>query len=261
MDGAKSDPVKPYLDSRLIRSELSGRAFRFKRRLGQNFLINPDVLDFMVTEGGISSGDLVLEVGAGPGCLTGTLLHQGARVICVEIDPVLSEVGRTILIENLPEMLKDRVRWIEGDFLQSKHRINPRVEDAVNEALESSPESRLKIVSNLPYCIATPAIINITESALPWERMVITIQEEVADRLLAKPGSSAYGQVSVILGMQSRIRRLMKLRPGHFWPKPDVESAIVELKPRKDVMFKGAEDYRSFKAYTREIFAHRRKTW
>jgi len=253
--------VNRYIDLKVIRSEMARTGVRLKRRWGQNFLIERSLLDFIVSSGDVKEHDLVLEVGSGPGCLTSLLHAKGAEVICVEIDGALLEIAKHLLWQGQPDQARERLTWIHNDFLLGKNLIAPKVEDVVWKKLDAIPGRKLKVISNLPYCIATPALINILESRFPWEVMVVTVQEEVADRSTAVSGMPDYGQLSVLAAAMADLFRLKKISPGSFWPAPKISSRVVKITPRKVPVIKSEEFYRIFKMFTRAIFAHRRKTW
>lgn len=253
--------MKRHLDRRALRDAIASRGFRLKRRLGQNFLLDRGILDFITSAGEVGPQDLVLEVGGGPGFLTQVLLESGARVISVEKDPGLKEIGHELLLKGTTDEERERLHWINVDFLERKEKINPKVESLIQQELKERPDLRFKVISNLPYCIATPAIVNLLESGLPWKMMVLTIQQEVADRFTAKPGSPDYGQLSVIATLWAEIRKIRKVKAGTFWPQPDVDSCIIEFLPRQEHCFADFSGYKNLKEFTRAIFAHRRKTW
>lgn len=253
--------MNQYPDFKLIRAELESSGFRFTRRWGQNFLTERKLLAAIIKEGEISATDLIVEIGTGPGCLTFPLLAAGAQVVGIEIDKHLHEIGTRILRRETPEEAQNRMTWIHGDFLADKNRIDPEIECAIRKKLEAGPARAIKIISNLPYCIATPAIMNLLESELPWSLMVVTVQEEVADRLSALPGTPAYGAVRVLVEALSDVRVVRKLPAAVFWPRPKVDSCVLKIEPRSDLFERESVSYREFKEFTRRIFAHRRKTW
>jgi 16S rRNA (adenine1518-N6/adenine1519-N6)-dimethyltransferase len=258
---AEHRPLRFYPDLKAIREEMDKRGFRVKHRWGQNFLVEPDLLNLIVRTGEVSENDLVLEIGVGPGCLTAVLRQTGARIIGVEIDPSLLEIGQALLKNCAPPGTEDSLVWICDDFLKSKNRINPKVEDLLEKELGQASCRDFKVIANLPYCIATPALVNLMESSFPWKRMVVTMQEEVADRFVAKPGSSAYGQLTLLAAARADITRLRRVSPGSFWPKPEINSSIVLFEPKADVFVDKSLTYKAFKQFARDIFAHRRKTW
>ncbi|MFH2001190.1 MAG: 16S rRNA (adenine(1518)-N(6)/adenine(1519)-N(6))-dimethyltransferase RsmA [Planctomycetota bacterium] len=250
-----------YLDFKALREELSKQGFRFTRRWGQNFLTRKNLLDLLVTSAEVSEEDVVLEIGTGPCTLTCLLLQAGARVVGVEIDTRLFNIGKTMLDQHLSKEFTDRISWIQEDFLKNKNCIAPNVIKALTETLGQSGRQGYKVVSNLPYCIATPAIMNILESPVPWIAMAVTIQSEVADRFAASPGSRAYGQVSVLAQAITEVKVLKKIKPSSFWPEPDVDSSLLLFKPKEECLISKPVSYKMFKDFTRHIFSHRRKTW
>lgn len=204
-----------------IRTLLADRGLSPKKSLGQNFLVDGNLLNKLVDESGVGEGDLVLEVGPGTGTLTETLLERGCRVLACELDSGLS----ALLAETLGEKYPDRFTLIEADCLDSKRAMSARVVDA----LDGQP---FKLVANLPYGAATPLILVLLTQHPNCLGLYFTVQREVADRLLAGPASAAraYGSVSVVVGALCEAKRLATLGPGCFWPQPEVNSAMVGLK-------------------------------
>jgi len=146
--------------------------------------------------------------------------------------------------------------------IHGKSRIDPDLLSLLVQKVKPRGDLRLKVVSNLPYCIATPAIMNLLESDLPWERMVVMVQEEVAERFLAAPGESAFGQATVLAQSMAEIRSVRRVGAQAFWPKPAVDSRILMLEPKAHGFSRGNPiSYPQFKAFTRAIFANKRKTW
>jgi 16S rRNA (adenine1518-N6/adenine1519-N6)-dimethyltransferase len=261
MEKSKAGFMNDYPDFKRIRAAIMERDFRFTRRWGQNFLTERKLLRTIVAAAEAGEGDLILEIGTGPGCLTFPLLESGATVVGVEIDKKLVEIGMSLLAHDAPQEAKERMVWIEGDFLSKKDRIHPDIESVIRDFLDQAPELKLKVVANLPYCIATPAIVNILESDLPCQVMVVTIQQEVADRLTARPGTSAYGSLTVLTQALAERQVLRSVNPACFWPKPKVGSSILKLIPKKDRFPDKGLTYKTFKDFTRRIFSYKRKTW
>lgn len=229
------------------------RGLRPKRRLGQNFLVDPNLLDYIVRASDAGNADVVLEVGVGTGQLTARLAAKARRVVGVEVDDLLFETAREALAA------ADNVTWIRADALAGKHRLAPEVEDAVREALPGVG-GRLLLVANLAYSIATPLILTLLESALPFLSMTVTVQRELAEKLAASgPGEPGYGPVSILVRRRAEARILRDVPPQVFWPEPRVGSAIVRLDVRP--RFPGSEtaDAR-FKRLVRSVFTLRRKT-
>src|SRR5262249_21895984 len=142
--------------------------------------------------------------------------------------------------------------------LRNKNHFSPTVLSAVAGQLAAAPQRRLKLVANLPYCIATPVISNLVASELPWEAMLVTIQWELAERIRAQPGSYHYGALSVWLQSQCRVRVLKKLGPTVFWPRPQVDSAIVQILPASELRDQ-IGDRGFFHDFVRRVFQQRRK--
>lgn len=245
-----------------LKDSLSKRGIRPNRRLGQNFLIDQNILRFIVRIAKVSKDDVVLEIGAGTGALTQLLQEVAKRIIAIEIDPQLYRF--------ICEMLGscDNVLLINKDIIYKKGQLDPGIISEIKSILALSEDIekqapleglRLKVVSNLPYCISTPAIIGLLESGLPIELMALTLQREIASRLAAKPGSKDYGILSVIAQYFSRINIVKSLPPDVFWPNPRVESAIVMLQVYKKEELRPISDYRLFQRVVKSIFSMRRK--
>lgn len=238
--------------SNLVKT-LESRGFRPRHDLGQNFLIDLNLLELVVASAELGPSDVVLEVGAGTGGMTALLAAAAGRVVSVEIDPRVYGLARQSTAHF------DNLRLLNCDVLQGKNHLRPEVLSAVQTALSEIPESRLKLVANLPYCVATPVISNLFTESLPLARMVVTIQYELGERMQASPRSSAYSALSVWLQSQARVEILRKLGPTVFWPRPKVDSAIVLIEP--DPIRKAAlGDATYFHDFIRRLFLQRRKT-
>jgi len=233
------------------RELLAARGVRPRRALGQNFLVAPRDLDRLAQAAALRSRDVVLEVGTGLGRLTRRLAARARHVVSVELDRALHAIAAELLRDN------ENVTLLRCDFLSGKHRIAPPVTRAVEAAL-SSPAAVLRVVSNLPYSISSSAIVNLLEWDLPVRDMHVMVQREVADRLIARPGTGAYGPLSVFVGYWARVKVLFRLPPRAFWPRPEVSSSFVKIEPRRDAG-KGPQ-YETFVAVVRRLFAGRRKT-
>ncbi|MBM3998265.1 MAG: ribosomal RNA small subunit methyltransferase A [Planctomycetes bacterium] len=221
-------------------------------RHGQNFLIDLNLVDLVVESSDLSARDVVLEVGTGTGSLTARLSAKAGAVVSVEIDPNLHQLAREQLAgaSNATLLLQDA--------LKNKNTLHPEVLDAVAAALRAVPDGRFKLAANLPYCVATPVISNLLSAPVVPERMVVTIQKELADRMTASPGTKDYGAISVWMQSQCGIERIRELPPDVFWPRPKVGSAIVRILP-DPVMRAALGDAAYFHAFTRAVFLHRRK--
>lgn len=226
--------------------------FNPRSDLGQNFLIDINLIEFAVRAADLSENDVVLEVGPGTGGMTTFLAQQAGRVISVEVDRNMYALA-TKATEDY-----DNATIIHRDILKNKNRIAPEITDMLKEELASRPGSQLKLVANLPYNVATPVISNLVASDLPWQKMVCTIQLELGERMIAEPGQSSYGALSVWLQAQTSVKIIRRLGPKVFWPRPKVNSAIVSLW-RHDGRGDRIDDKPFFLDFLRRLFHHRRK--
>lgn len=224
-----------------IRALLESRGLRPKHRFGQNFLHDKNQLARLVRAAEVSPGDVALEVGPGTGTLTETLLDAGAEVIACEIDRDLAALLR--------DRLGERITLIEGDCLDGKHALNPAI-------LEAIGGRAFKLIANLPYQAASPLMMNLAVDVPHCRGQFITIQKEVADRLLASPGSKQYGPLGIVLQVTSTLERIATLSPGCFWPAPQVTSAMIAIRPRETPL---VQDVRAFSAFISRLFQQRRK--
>lgn len=188
-----------------------------RRRLGQHFLQDHEVLAEMVQVAEVSSDDRVLEVGPGPGILTRHLLAAGAEVDGVEIDPAMQKVARA-LIE--PE-LSERLHWHEGDAMEGTRRVGKVLAPLIDDATA--------FVSNLPYSIAGPLLAAIVSRDEGPKRLVVMVQSELAERLMSPPGRKTYGPLSVVMSLGADVTRIRRVSPGAFWPRPKVFSSVLRI--------------------------------
>lgn len=228
------------------------QAIHPRHDLGQNFLIDLNLIDFVVRSADVGPDDVVLEVGAGTGSLTSFLSIRAAHVVSVEVDDYVIQIARQTTAEY------PNITLLHCDALKSKNQFNPLVVDELKKHLSVSPDRKLKLVANLPYCIATPVISNLIASEFPWECIVATIQWELGAKLKALPGSDDYGAISAWLQAQTRVKVLKKLGPTVFWPRPKVDSAIVRLLPDPKHADK-IVDRDFFHDFLRRVFGMRRK--
>jgi 16S rRNA (adenine1518-N6/adenine1519-N6)-dimethyltransferase len=152
----------------------------------------------------------------------------------------------------------DNVTMLHQDALRNKNRLDPRVLAAVQQCLDADPQRQLKLVANLPYAIATPVISNLLSTPFTPVSMTVTIQKEVADRLTARPGTKDYSALSVWVQSQCAARIVRLMPPTVFWPRPRVESAIVQIVPQP-ARRAAIADREFFHQFVRSMFFHRRK--
>ena len=222
------------------------------KRHGQNFLVDLNLIQMIANSADLGKNDVVLEVGTGMGSLTGMLAQQASHVITVEIDKFLYQMAS----EELESF--DNVEMLKQDVLKNKNRFDDRVFEAVRTALAKDPNRVFKLAANLPYNIATPIIANLLRSELIPALMSVTIQKELADRIIARPGSKDYGALSVWVQSMAD-PELVRIMPPHvFWPRPKVDSAILKIvyRPEKAAAI---PDVDFFYAFVRAMFFHRRK--
>ena len=203
-----------------IKQMLGSRGLAPKKSLGQNFLVDHNLLMRLVQAADLRKGELVLEIGPGTGALTDALLEAGANVIACELDDGLCD----LLLEWYAG--EPRFTLLRGDCLAGKHALNPAIEEALDH-------QRFKLVANLPYGAASPLMVQL--AAHPRCRgQYVTVQREVAQRVRAAAGSRDYSELSVLVQAVSNVERLAVLPPECFWPRPKVTSEMISIVPRQE---------------------------
>ncbi|WP_437224469.1 16S rRNA (adenine(1518)-N(6)/adenine(1519)-N(6))-dimethyltransferase RsmA [Planctomicrobium sp. SH661] len=223
-----------------------------RHQLGQNFLIDLNIIEFVVREAELTFDDVVLEVGPGTGGMTTFMAKEAGHVISVELDRNMFKLASEATARY------SNVTLLNQDALKNKNHLAENVLEEIEKQLAVNPARRLKLVANLPYSVATPIISNLIATELPWIRMVVTIQYELGLRMQALQGSEDYGALSVWLQSQCRIELLKKLGPTVFWPRPKVDSAVVKLTPDEQAAAR-IHDRAFFHDYIRRVFNYRRK--
>ncbi len=221
-------------------------------RHGQNFLIDLNIVRLIASSAKLDKQDVVLEVGTGTGSLTAMLAQQAAAVVTVEIDPQMFSMASEEL-QYLPNVL-----MLPQDALKGKNELSPTVLDAVQKALDHIPNARFKLVSNLPYNVATPILSNLLACRIPPVSMTATIQKEVADRIVAVPATKDYGSLALWMQAQCDTEIIRVLPPTVFWPRPKVFSAIVHI-VRNEEKLGNIPDLPFYHRFIRTLFLHRRK--
>lgn len=227
------------------RDILAAEGFRIKKHLGQNFLVDLNFLEKIVEAAGITSATDVIEIGPGLGALTEKLLAKARRVLAYEIDAELLPILR----ENLP----DRERFV----LLHKDILDADIDRDIETHLPGANE--VIVVANLPYYITTPILMRFLETSHRIQKIVIMVQAEVAQRIASRPDSKDYNALSVVINYRARTRILFGVPRTVFVPKPNVDSAVVELLVG-DPPFGKPKDEPGFFALVHHCFAQRRKT-
>jgi 16S rRNA (adenine1518-N6/adenine1519-N6)-dimethyltransferase len=221
---------------------LTGVGTAPKRSLSQNFLIDGNILRKIVQTANLSPGEIVLEIGPGPGSLTEILLDQGAHVIAVEKDPLLAEALKRL------QGKKGSLEVFCSDILTFP------LEAILKERLKEG--ERAKVIANLPYHITTPIIVQLITLRDLLSSLSIMVQEEVARRFIALPQTSDYSSFSLFLNFFSHPRYLFTVSNTCFYPVPKVQSAMVQLVLKEPPV---VTDEQKFFEMTRTAFSHRRK--
>lgn len=223
---------------------LQKHEFQFKKKFGQNFLIDPHVLDKIVDAAQITKDDFVLEIGPGIGTLTQYLCERARQVLAVEIDKNLIP----ILHETLSPYENVEVR--NGDILK---------QDIWEIAQTYNAGKPIKVVANLPYYITTPIIMELFESRVPLANVTVMVQKEVADRMKAQPGSKDCGALSLAVQYYAKPYIAAFVPPNCFMPRPKVGSAVIRLECREEAPVQVADEKLMFRLI-RASFNQRRKT-
>lgn len=218
--------------------------FAFRKQLGQNFLIDPGVLDAIAEAAEISSGDMVLEIGPGIGTLTRRLAAEAGHVVAVEIDDHLIPILRDTLSD------LTNVTVIHNDILKTDIRAL---------ADEYNGGRPIRVVANLPYYITTPIVMGLFESGVPLSSVTVMVQKEVAERMQAGPGTKDYGALSLTVRYYSEAEIVAHVPPSCFIPRPKVGSAVIRLR-RREVPAVRTEDPNGLFCLIRAAFGQRRKT-
>lgn len=227
-----------------VRRLLDKYDFRFSKALGQNFLINPSVCPRMAEASGVDRSSGVLEIGPGIGVLTRELAARAGKVVAVELDQRLLPV--------LEETLRDTgpVKVIHGDAMKL---------DLAALLREEFPDMPVAVCANLPYYITSPILMGLLESRLPFTTITVLVQKEVAQRLCAKPGTRECGAVTLAVQYYAEAKTLFPVSRGSFLPAPKVDSAVMQLRIRREPACAVKDEACLFRLI-RAAFGQRRKT-
>lgn len=219
--------------------------FSIKKSLGQNFLIDPNILQNIVSHAKLTKESAVIEIGPGIGALTEHLARKAGQVVAVEIDQRLLPVLKDTLSPY------DNVEIIHSDILKTN------VEDVIQEKLAGYKD--IMVVANLPYYVTTPILIKLLMEKLPIRGMVVMMQKEVADRITASPSTKAYGSLSIAIQYYMKAEIAMTVPRTVFIPQPNVDSAVIKLTRHEASPVDVLDEDFLFKV-SRSSFAQRRKT-
>ncbi len=223
---------------------MSDAGITFRKEFGQNFLTNRMIPEDIADNCTDNAESMILEIGPGVGCLTQELALRYKRVVAVEIDKGLIPVLSRTMAEY------DNVTVINADIMDID------LSELVEQYSAGMP---VAVCANLPYYITTPILMRLLESGVKFTSITVMIQNEVAARLAAKPGSSDYGAITAVLGYYGTVRKLFKVSAGSFLPPPKVDSAVVRIDIYKEPIYT-PKDEKLFRSLIRAAFEMRRKT-
>lgn len=219
--------------------------FSFKKSLGQNFLIDTNILKRIVDHANLTEQSGAIEIGPGIGALTEQLARNSEKVVAFEID------------QRLLPILKETLAPYPNTTIIHEDVLKANVKEVIEEQFEGIED--IMVVANLPYYVTTPIIMKLLEEKLPIRGIVCMLQKEVADRIAAKPGGKEYGSLSIAVQYYTEAETVMIVPKTVFMPQPNVDSAVIRLTVRQEPVVKVRnEDF--FFQVTRASFAQRRKT-
>ena len=227
---------------KVMQELLEANGFNFKKNFGQNFIIDENIINSIISNSKIDKDTLVLEIGPGAGSLTYKLGLNAKEVVCYEIDTKV----KNILEHNLEGL--NNVKVIYEDFLKAN----------VKEELKKHDYNKLYVVANLPYYITTPIIIKLIEDDLNVDKIVVMVQKEVGDRFKAKPNTKEYNSLSIYLNYYFNVKKLMDISKNIFIPKPNVDSIVVEFSKKESLYELKNKDL--FFKLVKDSFVQKRKT-
>jgi len=225
-----------------IRKELAEQGLIPRKKWGQHFLADKNILKKVIKTAEIEKEDIVLEVGPGLGEMTQALAHEARKVIAVEIDPRLVEILKGKLAD-IPN-----VEIIQSDILKFDVRKHL-----------GSEKHPVKVVANLPYQISTPLLFHFIDSRDLFSVLILMLQREVAERMVAPPGRKTYGPLSVLIQSVADVSICFTVKPSAFFPPPEVETAVIRLSWKKSPMI-APEQEDGFRAVVKGCLGYRRKT-
>ena len=254
---------KPRLTSpKEVRALLEKLGHRPNRGLGQNYLIDANILDIIADTAGIQPDESVLEIGPGLGALTERIIPKARSVTCIEKDPTMAKYLRSRFLGGGTPSPASALHQ-GSEQADSEDAVPPAFHLIESDALEVDLEELFaggitKVAANLPYSVASRLMVDMAECAHRPERMALTIQKEVADRLTAEPGSKQFGILGILTGAYYVNTLVKKISPTCFVPPPKVWSAVVKMERRGTALI-GQAEYPLFKKLVKTCFSQRRK--
>lgn len=224
-----------------MQEKLNNHDFHFKKNFGQNFIVDENLINSIVSKSEVDKSTMVIEIGPGAGSLTSKLALSAKNVLCYEID------------ETLDGILKNNVRERNVDIIYSDFLKCDVLSD-----LKKYDYEKLYVVANLPYYITTPIIMKIIEDKIPVDKIVVMVQKEVGNRFKAEPNSKDYGSLSIFLQYYFKVCKLIDVSRNVFIPKPNVDSIVVEFSRVKNDFI--VNDENLFFSLVKDSFKQKRKT-
>ena len=223
-----------------LKEELDKENFNFKKKFGQNFIVDKNIIHSIISKSNIDKDTLVIEIGPGAGSLTTELDEVAGHIIAYEIDKTLKPILETKNLKN--------TTIIYEDFLKRN----------VLEDIKKYNYQKIYVVANLPYYITTPIIIKLIEDKLNIDKIVVMVQKEVGDRFKAKPNTKEYNSLSIFLNYYYTVEKLLDVSKNVFIPKPNVDSIVISLTKKEDKIKVNNE--KLFFKLVRDSFKQKRKT-
>ena len=233
------------MNHRQVRDFFAYNHTRPKKQLGQNFLVNPEVLEIIVRAGELTDTDTVIEIGAGLGCLTDVLARRAKRVIAVEVDELLYKALASQFSTD------SHIQLLNADILKLE------LDSLLCYGTETAPTT-VKVIANLPYSITTPILWKLLDHQKQIHSCVLMMQKEVAERIVAEPGGKDYGALTIGVAYRTDATLIATLSPENFYPAPKVDSALLKLTMRENPKVR-VENEEFFFKVVRTAFRTRRK--
>ncbi len=235
-----------------LRGLMQGHGIEPKAKLGQNFLVDLNLLDLICRAADIGPWDSILEVGTGTGSLTSRMSELAASVYSVEIDADFHRLAEELV------GARPNVKLFLGDALARKNELNQDMLAGWADWTKRNNGKKLKLVANLPYVVATPIVSNLLLSDIEIDRMVVMVQWEIGERMRATVGTKDYNSMSVLVQSVADVELVRKVLPSNFFPRPKVDSAIMMIKPNPAKRAKVGNVVK-FRYFLRDLYVHRRK--